>query len=468
MFYLIQVTIYTGLMLLVYLLLLRDRPMHRFNRAYLLLSTVLPLVLPLITLPQPLRPQQVEGAFFTGVLPEIVINAKTAVEQPFLPFWLLAILVIYLLVVMVLMTVRLIAYIRMQRIIGRSLQEKGTGYTILKNTGHGPGSWGRYIFLPGGDADDAIIRHEQVHIELRHSTDIIFMNLMQVLLWPNLFIHLLKQELVQVHEFQADEAVNMDAGSYSQLLLSSVFQSKQLSLAHSFINHPIKRRIMMLSKNRTTGKLRGIAASFMAVMLLAGIITIQSCERKKEAVEPLKTNEYSKLTKMPDYKDSDGLYSFMAENVEYPKEAKEKKIEGKVIVEFVIDENGKAINPKVVNKADPMLAQAALDAMTKMPDWQPGEIDGKPVPVSFYLPFTFKLKDEPDQSTFETLAPSDKNYNEKVKRFQKKKEEMSSAGSRTSMNTRASREDEAEIKLYVTEKLKGHDREAITPTRERK
>ncbi|MBZ0099053.1 MAG: TonB family protein [Taibaiella sp.] len=401
--YLVQVTAYTGAMWLLYQLLLRDRPLHRFNRAYLLSAVLLPIALPLLKLPETLRPKQ-EAKPIVAVLQEVTVGG--AVQEEFLS-WSIAIPLAYLVVVLAVLLVKLAGYIKMRRVINRSNKELHGGYILLKHTGYGPGSWGRYIFLPEGDVDEIIIRHERAHIQLRHSHDIIFMSIAQAVLWPNLFIHLLKKELAQVHEFQSDAAVGIAGEAYTQLLLASVFGTCTLPFTHSFIIHPIKRRIMMLH-NRKNGRLRGILASVTAVALLAGIVTMQSCEQKKETesmltgvkVEKTEDSIFAFVHKMPNpgYNVNEKLGSL----IEYPEEAKENKIEGRVPVKFVVGKDGKISGIHVIGKnVDRLLRDAAIKAIAQLPDWIPGEDEhGNKVAVYFTLPVNFKLDGEDKKTSF--------------------------------------------------------------------
>lgn len=417
MLYFIQVTLYTGLMLLLYLLLLRDKPMHRFNRGYLLLSVVLPLVLPLLKLPLALRPQPAADSLFTSVLPGITVLANGQQQQvAAVPQWVIMLVAVYALVAVVLLTLTLVSYLKMRRIIKRSEKIAADKYSLLKHTGYGPGSWGGYIFLPDGDVNDTVIKHEQAHIQLHHSWDMVFLSIAQALLWPNLFIHVIKKELVQVHEFQADAAVAVKADEYSMLLLSSVFNTCNLPLTHSFIIHPIKRRIMMLHKNKTSGKLRSILATSLAVAALAGIVTMQSCEQKQDLKSIAKgadttwwgpevsyKNDSIRKTvhKMPEFKGE--MYEFIAENLEYPKVAKDAGIEGKVVVAFVVDKEGNIAQKQILKSPHDSLSMAVINMLYKMPDWEPGEDEkGNKVAVFMTLPISFWLdNDDADKSSEE-------------------------------------------------------------------
>lgn len=94
------------------------------------------------------------------------------------------------------------------------------------------------------------------------------------------------------------------------------------------------------------------------------------------------------LTKSPELI---GDVSSINDIVNYPQEAKNKNIEGKVIVKFIVNREGNIENSIVVNKdADSILSNAALLAVSKM-KWEPGEINGNPVKVEMYMPFRFQL-----------------------------------------------------------------------------
>ncbi|MCI0522294.1 MAG: energy transducer TonB [Bacteroidales bacterium] len=78
-------------------------------------------------------------------------------------------------------------------------------------------------------------------------------------------------------------------------------------------------------------------------------------------------------------------------NVTCPEQAKNLGVEGKVIIRFIIDEDGKLIDPEVIKSDNPLLDEAALSAIENCPEWAPGKYKGKPVKVYFAMPVTFKL-----------------------------------------------------------------------------
>lgn len=85
------------------------------------------------------------------------------------------------------------------------------------------------------------------------------------------------------------------------------------------------------------------------------------------------------------------MLKFIAENIKYPEEAKAKKIQGIVYVNFVVDENGNVVRPKIVRGVDPLLDAEAIRVIKSMPKWQPGFHGEKPVNVSLNVHVAFEL-----------------------------------------------------------------------------
>lgn len=93
---------------------------------------------------------------------------------------------------------------------------------------------------------------------------------------------------------------------------------------------------------------------------------------------------------MPSFPGGDEeLYSFISQNIKYPELAKRNEISGKVLVEFVVDVDGKIIDPKVVKGIGYGCNEEALRIVKLMPKWIPGKQDGKPIKVKLLLPIIF-------------------------------------------------------------------------------
>ena len=85
------------------------------------------------------------------------------------------------------------------------------------------------------------------------------------------------------------------------------------------------------------------------------------------------------------------LMKFLQQEVKYPKEAQEKGLQGRVIVQFIVKKDGSIIEPKVVKPVDPLLDAEAVRVVSAMPKWNPGKQRGQAVNVRFTLPISFRL-----------------------------------------------------------------------------
>ena len=98
------------------------------------------------------------------------------------------------------------------------------------------------------------------------------------------------------------------------------------------------------------------------------------------------------VEEMPEFPGGEeGLLKFVTENTKYPEVAKEKKIQGKVYVQFVINRDGNVEDVKLAKGVDPLLDEAAMNIVKSMPQWKPGKQRGQYVKVSFTIPINFQL-----------------------------------------------------------------------------
>ena len=87
-----------------------------------------------------------------------------------------------------------------------------------------------------------------------------------------------------------------------------------------------------------------------------------------------------------------GLQKWLVENLNYPIKAAEKKIEGRVVISFIVCKDGSIIEPKIVQSVHPLLDNEALRIVRIMPQWIPGKLNGVAVNVRYTTPLTFKLQ----------------------------------------------------------------------------
>ena len=84
------------------------------------------------------------------------------------------------------------------------------------------------------------------------------------------------------------------------------------------------------------------------------------------------------------------MMKFIADSLRYPSVSCEHRIEGRVVVQFVVDCEGNILNPLVVRSVDPLLDREAIRLVKLMPKWIPGRQNGKPVSVVCLVPIRFK------------------------------------------------------------------------------
>ena len=85
------------------------------------------------------------------------------------------------------------------------------------------------------------------------------------------------------------------------------------------------------------------------------------------------------------------LMEYLRKNIKYPSICRENNIQGRVLIQFVVNRDGSIVDPEVVRSVDPHLDKEALRVISSMPKWKPGLQRGKPVRVKFTVPVNFKL-----------------------------------------------------------------------------
>ena len=121
-------------------------------------------------------------------------------------------------------------------------------------------------------------------------------------------------------------------------------------------------------------------------------IAIEVIEEDANYDVDLENTVFFIVEEMPEFPGGEeGLLKFVTENTKYPEVAKEKKIQGKVFVQFVINKDGNVEDVKLAKGVDPLLDEAAMNVVKLMPQWKPGKQRGQYVKVSFTIPINFQL-----------------------------------------------------------------------------
>ena len=398
--YSLKVAILTTAFYLCWRMLLCKETLHRLNRFVLVLIPPVSMILPfcVITFHKTVIVPATETAAQGGAAMEA--SAPSALGAG-----IVAVAVHLAGVALVLFRI-LWSIWKIGRLIrsGYQVSVKGEKYRlVVTEEDVEPFSWMNFIVLSRKDyeaGNPEIILHEQAHINLRHSPDILMTDVLTAFQWYNPFVWMLGTDLRGIHEYEADEAVlkhGIDATQYQLFLIMKSAADHGYTLANSLRSGTIKNRIKMMIKRKTK------AASSLKALLLIPIIGLSLAATartvtdyqtpqnpEKKAPEPFQLVE-----EKPSFNGGNAadFSKWVNERLVYPKEAKDKKIEGRIVLSFVITEKGKMTDVRVLRGADPLLDAEAVRVVSSSPAWVPGKNkDGEYVPVTYTFPVIFKLK----------------------------------------------------------------------------
>jgi len=132
---------------------------------------------------------------------------------------------------------------------------------------------------------------------------------------------------------------------------------------------------------------------FFLVPFLSSIwFNVNAQDPKPLATQPESGPVFTIVEDMPDFPGGeDAMKKFLAENIKYPDEAVRNNIQGTVYVSFVVQQDGKIVDTKVLRGVGSGCDEEALRVVNRMPVWKPGYQNGKAVKVQYNLPVHFKL-----------------------------------------------------------------------------
>ncbi|GAB6120887.1 hypothetical protein JCM30204_20360 [Dysgonomonas termitidis] len=275
---------------------LTNETFHRFNRAVILIGTAACLTLPLaevniqeyssiqkpfalveealMPVEEPSHPQLYQ--YEVSVLPSLSEPENPAISIG------TVLLLIYLIGGGINLIILAKSVYSMYRLIrgGRKIVQ-GQHIFVIVTSDINPFSWGRYIVLSKADYvgnPSEIITHEIAHITHCHSLDLIYMELIILVQWFNPAVWLLKRELKDIHEYQADISVlesGIDATKYQLLLVKKAVGASSYTLANSFNHSKIKKRITMMLKEKSNKWAR----LKLLLLLPLGVLTVYAFAR---------------------------------------------------------------------------------------------------------------------------------------------------------------------------------------------
>ena len=425
MIYLLQVNLGIILFYALYKLICTRDTLFNSRRLILMLALILPFIIPLIDIREWMETRDslvmLTNFDYSTTIPEIVVG--TAGTEPGNQVFVISewIKNIYIAGILALSVRLIVQAISLYLIILRTPEKTVNGIRIkcMKDKS-GPFSFFNWIFLNPDNVKEEemneILTHEMAHVRQKHSIDVIISELVNICCWINPFAWLMKREVRLNLEFLADRKV-MDAGfatkSYQYHLLGLTYNHKY-GLSNNFNFSHLKQRIIMMNKKKTNGA-GHIKYALFAIpafaLLLAGNISCSSEATKTDDVKEKAATEKPEVVEIPAEKaeTKDEVFmvveqmpefpggiqefmSFLSKNIKYPASAMAKNVQGRVIVQFVVEKDGTPTEFKVIRSVDPDLDAEALRVMKEMPKWKPGMQRGQVVRVKYTLPVTFRLQ----------------------------------------------------------------------------
>ncbi|MBF4492121.1 energy transducer TonB [Flavobacterium sp. JLP] len=389
----------------IYKLWLENEKMFRFNRAYLLASLIFSFVIPLKII-------SFETQFSSRIqlieLNELVLqkgsqNLESVSKNDFLS---VLILVFYAFIVLLLaFRFAVNIYSFFSKIKRNKLQLVNGEKVILIDDAVLPHSFWNVIFINKNEFENGkipveLIMHEKAHLQQKHTLDILFAELIQIIFWFNPLLVFYKKAIKLNHEFLADEAVNKQfdsVTSYQNLLLDFASDKNTISLA-SNINYLItKKRLLMMTKKESPIKiiLKVCTVSAVYVLLLFVFSTktmAQTVSNKADVKEKdIYTNDA--IEKKPEFPGGVlAFYKFVGSNFKMPAEAAKNKIEGKAYMQFIVEKDGSLSEIRTMKDAGYGIGDEVIRVLKLAPKWTPGSINGKPVRVMYSLPITIQAE----------------------------------------------------------------------------
>lgn len=390
--YIILANVYIAIFLGFYMLFLRKETFFQLNRAYLLGSVLLSFSLPVIQAGWLQQTDMARQLKIIYLKPVTILARPVSVAQTWTPMEVIFLL--YISGVAILSIYLLGRLLIVLRIINRADTSA-------------PWSFFRKISL-GGSSNPLICEHENIHAAQWHTVDVLLMEIVVIINWFNPAVYSLRKQIKNVHEFIADEGALRRGGNkkeYAMLLFSQTFETPINTLVNTFFNqHLLKQRIMMIQRNKSQKK--ALVKYGCAVPLIASMLILSSAAngpavvsvsdgnptqtRQKKHEEPV----FTQVEQAPTFPGGmNKFYEFLGHTIKYPAQMKEKKIQGKVFLNFIIEKDGSLSHIKVLREPGYGAGKEAIRAMSLCPKWNPGIQNGRKVRVEYNVPINFALEE---------------------------------------------------------------------------
>ncbi|MNK88440.1 BlaR1 peptidase M56 [compost metagenome] len=384
----------------VYKLLLENERMFRFNRAYLLGSLIFSLVIPLQLFSV--------ASFFSSEIKTIqldeimIVSHKSILNEvsynEIIMFFLGAIYVLITVILLIGFAINVSSFfLKMKK---NSVEFIDNQKLVLMKESILPHSFWNAIFISkedftNGRIPSELIAHEKAHLEQKHTLDILFVEVLQIVFWFNPMFVLFEKAIKLNHEFLADEAVNKQfdqVKSYQNLLLQFASNKHTVALA-SNLNYLItKKRLLMMTKEKSpiAMVLKVSSVTVVSVLLLIAFNSEATAQTSFNGKNSIGVNEKADV-KQPQFPGGiEKFYMFVGQNFKMPEEFSKQKKDGKLFIEFMVEKDGSLSEFNVVKDLGYGVADEAIRVLKLSPKWIPATENGKPVRVMYSLPITLQ------------------------------------------------------------------------------
>ncbi len=463
--YLLETLACSGVLLAVYMVLLERRVRFDWCRAYLLLSTLLAALIPLLRIPVwPGKVIEIEAAARPTEMQwatDMVKQASPTITPELITALFYAVGVVLILGAIG-MQLRRIASLRRGAVTTHT-----DCFTLIRTRQRiASFSFFRSIYVWDGTPEEelnTIILHEASHIAHLHSIERIAMESLKALLWWNPFVWISARRLTEVEEFEADSDVlasGYEVIDYMNVIFKQLYGYSP-DIANSLRDSLTKKRFkMMTTKNSGRHALLRLAATLPVLigLLCAFSFTTQAAvytqpnrpaeptaaaeaqptSPKKQQVTVIakfiKDDKFSTgnhaaeaiikvansnqnkpaattapkeedepfviVETMPQFQGGnvENFRQWVMKNVRYPAEAFKAKVQGRVLITFVIDRAGKLGSVEVFQSPDKSLSEEVVRVLNTSPEWTPGKQRGEIVSVKYTIPIDFKFSTDKQAS----------------------------------------------------------------------
>jgi hypothetical protein len=384
------------ILIAVYKLILENEKMHQFNRIYLLGSLIFSLTIPMHLFSFKMK---ISNTINHIKLNEIILqktsaNFKSISENQMMVYTIISVYAFVSLLLVIRFLLNLYSFYK--KIKNNKRQTINGSKIILIPESVVPHSFLKTIFINEQDFNNnkiapELIAHENAHIKQKHTLDILFIEILQILFWFNPLIMLYKRAIKLNHEFLADETVNSKFNSiyqYQNMLLNIASNQRKVALA-SPINYLItKKRLIMMTKKESQTRiiLKTAGVGFVFSLLLftfspetRGQVPTQN--QQNTDLNDAKTN--SEITQ-PEFPGGVlEFYKFIGTNFKVPAELKSG---GKVFLTFIVEKDGSLSEFEIVKDLGFGTADEVIRVLKLSPKWIPGKENNEIVRVKYSLP----------------------------------------------------------------------------------